>query len=243
MKNWRIIHLNSCKSTNEYAKSLKPQGLLADKTAIMTDFQEKGRGQGKNRWHSEKKKNLLCSLSYSTEIKAEKHFLLNMATSLTIVDVLKSIHIHAKIKWPNDIYIHNKKVAGILIENSLIHDTISTSVVGIGLNVNQEKFPAWIPNPVSLYQVSNKYFEIKKLLNAITESFEKQIEIVKSRSDSLLFNGYLDNMYRYKTWEVYQTNNKSFTGRILGVQPTGLLIVETDGGQILNFDFGEIVYL
>lgn len=217
--------------------------MLADKTALMTDFQKEGKGQGKNRWHSEKKKNLLCSLSYSTEIKVEKHFLLNMATSLTIVDVLKSIHIHAKIKWPNDIYINNKKVAGILIENSIIHDTISTSVVGIGLNVNQEKFPAWIPNPVSLYQVSNKYFEIKKLLIAITQSFEKQIEIVKSQPDSVLFKRYLDNMYQFNTWEVYQTNKKNFTGRILGVQPTGFLIVETDGGQILDFDFGEIVYL
>jgi BirA family biotin operon repressor/biotin-[acetyl-CoA-carboxylase] ligase len=242
MKDWEIIQLESCNSTNEYAKKLMSSDKTTDKTAIVTDFQEKGRGQSNNRWHSEKGKNLLCSLIYKTEIKAEKHFLLNIATSLTIIDTLKSLGIKAKIKWPNDIYINKDKAAGILIENSLVQDLISSSTIGIGLNVNQKKFPAWIPNPVSLSMIGNTQFEIQNILTLLIENFEKQIANIKKLAGSAVFNWYLDNMYQYKTWAVYQTNQHQFNGRILGVQPTGHLIVETDGGQILNFDFGDIRY-
>lgn len=242
MKDWEIIQLESCNSTNEYAKKLISSNNTTDKTAIVTDFQEKGRGQSKNRWHSEKGENLLCSLIYKTEIEVEKHFLLNIASSLTIIDTLKSLGIQAEIKWPNDIYINKDKAAGILIENSLVQNFISSSTIGIGLNVNQKKFPSWIPNPVSLSMISDKHFEIQNILNILIENFEKQIKNIKKLAGSVVFNWYLDNMYQYKTWAVYQTNQHKFTGRILGVHRTGHLIVETDGGQILSFDFGEISY-
>jgi BirA family biotin operon repressor/biotin-[acetyl-CoA-carboxylase] ligase len=242
MKDWEIIQLESCLSSNEYAKKLMSSNKTTDKTAIVTDFQEKGRGQKKNRWHSEKGKNLLCSFIYMTKIEAEKHFLLNIAISITIVDALKSLGIQAKIKWPNDIYINKHKVAGILIENRLFQNIISSSIIGIGLNVNQKKFPAWIPNPVSLSMISNKNMEIEGITSLLIENFEQQMKNIKKQPASIVFNRYLDNMYQYKTWAVYQTNQHQFTGRILGVQPSGHLIIETGGGQILSFDFGEIKY-
>lgn len=154
MNKWLIKLIKECESSNNLLKEFKKEQSIDDKTAIMTDFQSFGRGREKNRWHSEAGKNLLCSLYLKINLKADKHFLITIAASLAVYDLLRNIGIKSKIKWPNDMYAGDKKIAGILIENSLMRDSITDTIIGIGLNVNQTKFPQWIPNPVSVSAVN-----------------------------------------------------------------------------------------
>jgi BirA family transcriptional regulator, biotin operon repressor / biotin---[acetyl-CoA-carboxylase] ligase len=243
MKNWNFIRLASCGSTNDHAKMLKKEKKIADKTAILTDFQEKGKGQGKNQWHSKSKKNLLCSVYCETDLNVEKHFMLNVVSSLSIIETLHEFDIQAKIKWPNDIYIENNKVAGILIENSLVQDTISNTIIGAGININQQKFPGWIPNPVSLSMVTGINYDIEKTFQLYVKHIDKYLNILTSESGSELFSQYLKYMYCYNIWSTYQVHSSNFEGKILGVGTDGKLILETDNGQVCHFDHGEIKFV
>lgn len=243
MKNWTFIRLTSCGSTNEHAKMLKTEKKIADKTAILTDFQENGKGQGKNKWHSEDKKNLLCSVYCETDLKVEKHFMLNMASSLSIVETLQGFGVQAKIKWPNDIYIGDNKVAGILIENSLVQDTISNTIIGTGININQQKFPEWLPNPGSLSLATGINYDVEKIFQLYIKSIDKYLNMLMSKPDTVLFDQYLNYMYHHNIWASYQVENSNFRGKILGVEPDGKLIMETENGQILHFYHGDIKFV
>lgn len=243
MKDWKIIKVNECPSTNSLMKEKKKEGELSDKTAIMTDFQSSGRGQGKNVWYSDRGKNLLASFYRKTDLKADKHFMLTIMASLAIMDTLKEGGISSKIKWPNDIYVENRKIAGILIENSLMQSQIHDTIVGIGLNINQIEFPEIIPNPVSIAHVIQKEIEINNILETFIDKFDSFYNRTQNGDGEELFHEYNENLFRLKEWKIFEYQEHNFNGQIRGVMPDGRLIVETESGALKHFLFGEVKYV
>lgn len=162
---WPIINLKRVDSTNDYAHMLINNNELMDETVIYANFQKHGRGQENNTWESEAWKNLTFTLVlFSKYLKAEQQFYLAHAVSLAIVDFLQSHKIDANIKWPNDILAGNKKIAGILIENSVLNDNLLYSLVGIGLNVNQQYFGSTLLNVQSMKNLTLNEYDLNELL-------------------------------------------------------------------------------
>ncbi|MBN2486924.1 MAG: biotin--[acetyl-CoA-carboxylase] ligase [Bacteroidales bacterium] len=243
MNNWELIELENCESTNNLARQLKTEGKIADRTAIMSGFQSKGRGQGTNSWHSSANENLLCTLYIKTGLPVDRHFFLTIMVSLALSDTLKEIEIDSKIKWPNDIYAGNLKLAGILIENSLIGPTIADTIIGIGLNVNEKEFPRWLPNPVSIYQLTQKRFNVQLLLEKLTAHINNRFSELKNGHEEELFGSYTQKLFKLNTWSLFEAEGQAFNGQIHGVLPDGKLIVECQDGQLKKFLFGEVKYL
>ena len=170
--NETFIHLNETHSTNSYLRELimrekeQPEG-----TVVITDYQTAGRGQKGNSWESERGKNLTFSiLLHPNHIPPGKQFILSQLISIAIVGVLKEYDRHFTIKWPNDIYWKEKKIAGMLIEVDLTGSSLSNAIIGIGININQRHFKSDAPNPVSLTQITGKEHNLSELLEKILDS-------------------------------------------------------------------------
>ncbi|MBK6281348.1 MAG: biotin--[acetyl-CoA-carboxylase] ligase [Draconibacterium sp.] len=174
------IFLTEVESTNNYANQLVLSKAAEHGTVVLAQYQKKGKGQQGNSWESEPGKNLLASIILFPDfLSAAKQFYLSKIASLSIVDFLKTETSGITIKWPNDIYIDNKKVAGILIENAIKGHNLSSSIIGIGLNLNQELFVTDAPNPVSLKQVSTKDYEIENIAETIFDNMIHWYQILK----------------------------------------------------------------
>ncbi len=239
---WNIINIDECVSTNLYVRELRKTGKLTDRTAIVTKFQSMGRGQRQNSWNSEKGSNLLVSLYKNTDIYAEDNFIITIITSLALSNAIKLQGVECKIKWPNDIYVKDNKIAGILIENSLFKNIISDTIIGIGLNVNQKSFPKELPNPISLYQVLDKKIDIDHILIDLIKEIDKLLEQAKDNF-SALYHEYISRLYRLKSWNLYRTDGNTFNGKIHGVETDGRLILENGMGDLKHYLFGEINYM
>ena len=165
---WEIIHIDETDSTNRWLKSQQLTANSQKAIAVCAEYQTAGRGCGTNRWESERGKNLLFSLLLHPEqIHASKQFHISMVISLAITEALGQYIGNLSIKWPNDIYWKNGKLAGILIENTLQGTMIKDCIIGVGLNVNQQHFRSDAPNPVSLWQICERETDCKKLLHDI----------------------------------------------------------------------------
>lgn len=163
-----IEWLDQCPSTNT---ELSSRADLPHGYCIAARTQTAGRGQRGNTWEAEPGKNLTFSLLLRPDgLEARRQFELSMAVSLAIVDTLEAYGIDARIKWPNDIYVGLKKLAGILIENRLSGSMIDRAIVGVGLNVNQEVFRSDAPNPVSMKQLTGRQYALDELLNALVKN-------------------------------------------------------------------------
>ncbi len=229
-----IQHTNS---TNVYAWELVKKEPSTNKLVIACHCQTAGKGQGGNSWESEAYKNLSFSVILKPHfLPADKQFLLSQAVSLAIIDFLTTHQITAKIKWPNDIYIGDKKLAGILIENSLRGATMQQSIVGIGMNINQINFMSNTPNPVSLRQITNKEYDLKTELNTLIACLEtRYLQLMNDYTDKIQ-QAYTSNMYRYQIPANYQVKDEVKQGSIQGVNSYGQLLVQfADGLQIFNF--------
>lgn len=228
-------------STNSYAASLLKDQKVSDGTVVHTNFQTAGRGHGGNTWESEVNKNLLISIIlFPSGIRPEDQFLLSMAVSLGICDFLAVYTTAISIKWPNDIYVKNDKIAGILIENSIMGDVIEHSIAGIGININQSKFLSEAPNPVSLTNLTRKQHDLEKCLNQLTSSLDKWYKYLISGDTGFIKREYLARLYRHEQWSQFQDRKGVFTGRILNISSTGRLIVERESGSVDEYSFKEI---
>ena len=163
-----LIHINETNSTNNYLQSLCSEQKVEELTVVVADFQTSGRGQRGNSWESAPSKNLLFSTVIFPEfLEARRQFLISQVISLAIKEELDTYTTDISIKWPNDIYWKEKKICGMLIENDLMGRNISQSIVGIGININQEAFHGAAPNPVSIYQITGKQYDIFEILKTI----------------------------------------------------------------------------
>ncbi len=230
----RHIHLEETTSTNTYIKGL---ALEADEMVVVsTDWQTAGRGQGVNRWESERGKNLLFSLmARPSFVAVQQQFALSMAGALAIKAVLNRFTPDIRIKWPNDIYWRDRKISGTLIETSLAHGEISRFVYGIGLNVNQVQFVSDAPNPVSLAQITGKQVALMPLLNSIVEAFLAQWDLLKAGQTHLIAARYNAALYRARGFHRYSDKQGAFDAELVGVETNGIITLRDRQGQLRTY--------
>jgi len=239
MKN--ILFIKQTNSTNALMRTLIKQETLPEGFVVYTDFQTAGKGQIENSWESETGKNLLFSiLLYPHHVAIDQQFIISQIVSIAIINVLSDYCENIKIKWPNDIYLNDKKLAGILIENSLRGSQINNTVIGIGLNINQTVFKSDAPNPVSLRQIKEKSFRRKEILVKIVENILDiyiEMDINKIRED------YFKNLYRNNGFYSFKAGNELFKAQIDDVQPDGKIIMTLEKGTSRSFYFKEVEFI
>lgn len=244
--NW--IELETVNSTNQYALDLITKTAPIDGTVILAHQQTAGRGQMGSRWETNPFENITMSIILKpTFLAASEQFYLNQAVCLGVYEALK-IYLpalsaaHLKIKWSNDIYVYDKKLGGILIENSLQGNFICHSVIGIGINVNQTTFPPDLPNPVSLSVLAEKKFDSVKIAKEIGDCIERFYFQLKFKQYNNLQSNYEKLLYRKDEYHPFKTpNGEIFWGKILGVATHGALRLETADGE-KRFLFKEIIF-
>ena len=242
--NWEIIHIDETDSTNRWLKSKQLTANSQQLTAIWADYQTAGRGCGTNTWESERGKNLLFSLLLHPEnLPANEQFQISMAISLAIVDALGQLVGDLSIKWPNDIYWRNGKLAGILIENTLKGSFVKDSVVGVGLNVNQREFRSKAPNPVSLWQITGQETDREQLLRTILQAFDNLIDTRESAPSVPFKARYMKMLYRRKGFHPYTDKDGAFMAEIAGIEDDGHLLLTDDNGQQRRYAFKEVQFV
>jgi BirA family biotin operon repressor/biotin-[acetyl-CoA-carboxylase] ligase len=240
-----VIYLDQVSSTNTYALDLISKINPPEGTCIYTDYQSAGRGQIGRFWHSSAAKNLLTSyIFYPNTLIAPDQFFLNMISGLAVRDVVALFCKHVKIKWPNDIYVSDKKIAGILVQNILRGNHIKATVIGIGLNVNEVSFPSEIPNPTSLILecgIQSQLTDIRQLLSSKLEYYYLKL---KANQLGWLTDQYVDCMYKRLEYSSFINPEGSvFNGEILGVDTQGKLIIRDENNDTKAYGFREIGYL
>ncbi|NDW18334.1 biotin--[acetyl-CoA-carboxylase] ligase [Dysgonomonas sp. 216] len=243
MKN-DYIYLQEVNSTSTYLKGLSVSETdLQEGTVVYTDFQTSGKGQQGNSWESEKRKNILFSiLLYPKHVKPSEPFILSQLIAVAIRRTLNKYVGNISIKWPNDIYWNDKKICGTLLENSFVGNSVSQSVIGIGININQESFVGSAPNPVSLKQVTGIEFDIMKILHEVVDNIAKLYEQSKSNSQPIV-DEYKQHLYRGKGTFPFCDKDGSFMAQIEDIEPSGMLVLKTDKNNIHRYAFKEVKYL
>lgn len=242
-----IVRLEETASTNSYLADHADD--LPTGTVVVADAQTAGRGQRGNSWESEPGKNLTFSmLLRPTFVSAREQFLISRAVSVGIATVLGKFTKGGEevaIKWPNDIYVGGQKIAGILIENSLMGKEISRSIVGVGLNVNQLQFRSDAPNPVSLIHLIGEETPLDPLLEDVAASMLSRVESLSSDDgraevtrlyDSMLWRR--DGFYPYVT-----AQGEPFQGEIVGIAPDGVMTLRDETGREREFAFKEVHFV
>ncbi len=238
-----LLKLDSVDSTNNYAAALLAKGTAIDGTVILSAYQYSGKGQGSNTWISSAGENLLFSIILKPPLlPAEKQFFLSMSISWGIAGFVESLVSQVQIKWPNDILIHNKKVAGILIENTVSGMNLSSSVVGIGLNVNQEVFPGGVINATSLKLESEREFDLNHTLQGLTGWLNNCLNSLYEEQFGVIKVNYLNRLWMLNKWSVYSDASGKFEGRISDVTDSGELMVLLRNGKIKTYGFQEIAF-
>ena len=240
-----FIHLNETHSTNSYLRELimrekeQPEG-----TVVITDYQTAGRGQKGNSWESERGKNLTFSiLLHPNHIPPGKQFILSQLISIAIVKVLKESDRYFSIKWPNDIYWKEKKIAGMLIEVDLTGSSLSNAIIGIGININQRHFKSDAPNPVSLTQITGKEHNLSELLEKILDSIVDAYNKYSPDNEEEIRQKYMALLFRNKGVYPYLYGEEIFNASIEGIEPNGQLILKKENGSIHTFAFKEISFV
>jgi BirA family biotin operon repressor/biotin-[acetyl-CoA-carboxylase] ligase len=240
----KIIILDEVDSTNNYATKNIGKYNWNEGTIVLARQQLNGRGQMNNSWESEPDKNLLVSIIlYPEFLPAHYQFLLSKVIALAVAGVVKKITNNVFIKWPNDVYAGNKKIAGILIENSIMGMNIGWSVCGVGLNVNQQKFYSDAHNPVSLIHFSKIEIQLNEILYLLSEEVDKWYGCLKDGEVGQIDSAYLDLMYRYREKALYRDENGTFTGTITGINEIGQLQIKKESGKTATYNFKQVEFL
>ena len=239
-----LVYLKETESTNKYLNDLCNKQCVGELTTVTTDFQTSGRGQRGNSWESERGQNLMFSfVLYPAFLKARKQFLLSQIISLAIKEELDTHVSDVSIKWPNDIYWKEKKICGILIENDLMGRNISQSIAGIGININQETFHSFAPNPVSLRQITGKEFDLFEILKNIVLRIQSYYSLLKKGNTESIVCQYEMSLFRKEGMHRFKDANGEFLARIICVEPEGRLILEDEILNKRGYMFKEVEYL
>lgn len=251
----RVNWFDEIDSTNSQAHRCRHEA--SDFTVWAAEFQTAGRGQRGNTWESAVGENLTFSILFKpSNFLATRQFELSQVVALGVVDYLSTHGIEAKIKWPNDIYIGDKKICGILIENIVSGATLSVCIAGIGLNLNQTIFRSDAPNPTSLLtelgrqtgQLDPRH-ELATLLQCIADIYfpltDPTVSDPVQASHPTLGERYLSHLYRLDELHTYidLTTGETFRGYIRGIEKNACLRIETETGTIKSFAFKELKYI
>jgi BirA family biotin operon repressor/biotin-[acetyl-CoA-carboxylase] ligase len=217
---------------------------LPEGTVILAEEQFAGRGQVNNSWISEPRKNLTFSVLLCPNfLDPEKQFFLNKSISIAINDTLtKIIGQGVKIKWPNDVYFQDKKLGGVLIENILRGRVWSHSIIGIGINVNQEIFPTAIKNVTSLKKILHRDYEINEILDDLCSSIERYYLQLRANKLQAIDQQYLQCLYKLDEAQLFKINGEVTEGKITGIDQSGLLRILINN-KLYFFNFKEIEFV
>ena len=231
-------------STNSYLRELSTKEELSDFFSVRANFQTQGRGQRGNSWVSSPKDNLLCSLIlYPTCVSANRSFYISQIVSLSLIQTLSPFGSDFSIKWPNDIYWRNKKIAGILIENQFLSDSVSQSIIGIGLNINQSTFPAQLSNPISLYHITGTEHNIDELWTTFIHHLKELYQLLNEGKAGQVKMEYHNNLFRKEGYHLYRDEHGLFEAHLLKVQPDGQLILVDRENKLRKYYFKEVSYI
>ena len=243
-------HLKIIDSTSLELRRRMSVEQLSHGYCITADFQTAGHGQATNRWESEDSKNLLFSiLLRPTVIPAAEQFVITELVTLAIINALQDyIRQQITIKWPNDIYVGDKKLCGILIENALCGPVIDTCIVGIGININQELFVSDAPNPVSLKQLNGRDNDRGEILEEIYQNILNYYDYLADNWQNndikqSLYYEYMNNLYRRTGYHNYSTpEGERFRAEIEDIGPQGHLTLRLESGELRTFAFKEVIF-
>ena len=248
----RYIELEEVTSTNSWIS--QHEGELRDFTLVSAVTQTAGRGQRGNSWEAAPGENLTFSVLHRpADFPARDQFAVSCAVSCAVADYLASRNIEAKVKWPNDVYVADRKIAGILIENSLMGSLLSRTIIGIGININQREFLSDAPNPVSLSQLTGKTYSLAEERISLGETLELRLRSISSAEGrERIHREFTTRMWRgdgkfYPFRDV--ASGRTYSGRIQDVAPQGFLTVEESSDapgatvQSHRYAFKEVEFL
>ena len=240
----KIIDVPETKSTNKLLRELLINEKLPEFSLVKTGFQTAGRGQLGNSWESAKGKNLTFSLVvYPEFLPANRQFLISEITSLSIKQMLDEYTENITVKWPNDIYFKDSKICGMLIEIDLLGDKLCRSIIGIGLNINQEQFISNAPNPISLYQITGMKYSLDKILNRFIELFSNDYLSIKDGKHDAIETAYMNSLYRKDGFHTFKDKNGVFKASIFGIEPTGHLLLKLSSKEVRKYAFKEVSFI
>jgi BirA family biotin operon repressor/biotin-[acetyl-CoA-carboxylase] ligase len=237
--NWRIIKLDTIDSTNDFIKNVD-----AEWAVVTADYQQAGRGQGQNKWESERGKNLLFSLKMPTPpIPANMQYLLSMAGALALKDALDGYVSGFQLKWPNDIYWENSKISGTLIETAISGRVVQKCIYGIGINVNQRTFVGDAPNPISLCRIVGREIDRDELLQTFLQRLENFMSILEERRYDGVVSAYNKNLYRRVGFYEYEDKNGRFEAEIAEVKSNGYLVLRDRAEKMREYELKEVKFI
>ncbi|MBY0485730.1 MAG: biotin--[acetyl-CoA-carboxylase] ligase [Flavobacteriaceae bacterium] len=240
-----LIKLDAIDSTNDFLKGLSRKQVVENFLTVVAKTQTKGKGQMGSTWDSESGKNLIMSTLVKDVLKdIDQIFHLNVAVALSVIHVLDSYNLpKLSIKWPNDIMSDTKKLGGILIENSFKSDNTIESVVGIGLNVNQNRFDN-LPKASSMALVMNKEYDLETIWQEIIFQIKRNCSLILSNQSSKIWNDYHKYLFKMNVPMPFEDSDKNrFMGIIQGVSSEGMLEVMLEDDTVKTYGIKEIQML
>lgn len=238
------IYSESVESTNDELRKRASKEDLPNLTCFITDNQTAGKGQVGNKWESEPNKNLTFSvLLHPTSLPILKQFLLSKMVSVAITQALEHYIPEVSIKWPNDIYVGDKKICGILIENSIMGDKIHQSIIGIGLNVNQTTFISDAPNPISIQMATEKELDLDEVFHHIMDQIEIRFAQLMAGCTNTITHIYFDKLYRREGYFKYKDENGVFMAKIEEVKDLGFMVLKRQDGTLSEYSFKEVEFV
>ena len=237
----RIIRLAETNSTNNHLRGLVGKEPLPEGSVVIADYQTAGRGQVGNTWESEKGKNLMFSvILYPDYLPANRQFLISQIAALSVKETLDEYVSDITVKWPNDIYWRDRKICGMLIENDLTGHSLYCSVIGIGININQQEFRSGAPNPVSLAQITNREYDREEILRHFQKRlYDRYLGLILEHEADIR-RDYMSALYRSDGFYRYRDDQGLFEARIKEIEPTGHLVLELSDGEVRRYAFKEV---
>lgn len=240
----RIIRLQKTDSTNNYLHALARPEQLGEGSVVWAEFQTAGRGQIGNSWESAEGENLTFSVVlYPTFLLANRQFLISQITALSVKQTLDRYVDDITVKWPNDIYWRDRKICGMLIENDLAGQFIYSSILGIGININQKEFKSNAPNPVSLYQIIGKRTDRENFLQEFLERLYANYLLLLQEKEVLIQEAYRQSLYRREGFHLYEDANGRFEAAIEEIEPSGYLHLRLRDNTIRRYEFKEVRFV
>ncbi len=237
--NWQTVKLDTAVSTHDLIKRTD-----GDRVVVVADFQEAGRGQGQNKWESERGKNLLFSVKTPVPaIPANRQFLLSMTGALALKDVLDDYAEAFTLKWPNDIYWHDSKISGTIIDTAISGKVICQCIYGIGININQRIFTGDAPNPVSLCTIVGHDVDRDGVMEKFLHRLENRMDALKKHRYDDVTVEYVGSLYRRSGFFEYEDCCGRFSAEIVGVMPNGHLVLCDSDGKRRDYELKEVKFI
>lgn len=247
------ISLDEVSSTNDYVRSIASQH--TDSVVVVSaQYQTAGRGQGGNRWESNRGDNVLASVLFRPRnVVPSQQFVLSMAGALAVREAIVGILVGMKgmpqgfiddvrVKWPNDVFCRDRKISGTLIETTVRSGRIDSCVFGVGINVNQVRFSADAGHPTSLRLITGCRYDTEKVIDGVVSALQSRIEQVDSGDYEGVRADYLASLYRREGMHTYRDKNGTFRAQTLDVEPDGHLVLRDMGGNVRRYGFKQVAF-